>query len=259
MVYVFASLDEAFPDPFQNLTHSKNEIPTNTPTPYQRTPPEAHPGTTQNATPFSPPPRPYPDTQQSVEYDAIMANPPKTIHLPSLAAASSPSASPAPVSAPDYHPTFQTLVGSSLPPVPLERNGSKLSLGPASSIQLPSSMFAPQGAPLNMGGSTPIMSIRQQEFIEKQQKPIQSNSIEHFTLPGTNTTITMPTTKKEWEELMEQLETLGKSRGWSRPKNEMIEWQLWLQDTIPYILLGVFIIFLLEGAAKIGAVMAKKK
>lgn len=257
MVYTFCSLDEAFPDPYSNLT--KGRTIASPPSSIEGSlsggnvsgrmganpSPSAYPGTSSNAAPIpkaTPPPRPYPDTQTSVEYDAIMAEPTKDIHIPSLATTSPSEATPASVSEKDFKPQLFNLVGSSHPPVPLERNASMINLGPTGTFQLPVSMYSPEGPKLNLGGETPIHQLKQQVK-------------ENFVNPGE---MNMPQTKQEWEELLNKLEKYGQMKGWKRNSSNM-EWQLWLQDMIPYILLGVFVVFILEGAIKLGGVLAKRK
>lgn len=229
MVYVFASLDEAFPDPFQHLVAT--QVPTLTPIPKPQEP------SAYNETygaPYTPPPRAFPDTQHSVEYDAVMAQPTKTIHVPGISATQSTQMTGAPIHQKDFRPELNSLVGSSLPPVPLERDGSKISLGPIETLQLPKQMFSPCGKPLNVGGSTLISKL-------------PKTTVENFTEQTLN--IPMPQSKGEWETMIQQLENYGKARGWNRNN---FEWQIWLQDMIPYILFGVFVLFVLEGTIRLG-------
>lgn len=72
-------------------------------------------------------------------------------------------------------------------------------------------------------------------------EPVKKTMIEPFVNP-------MPTKRQEWEELFAQMEQYGKMQGWMKHERS---WTIWFQELIPYVLLGVFIIFLLEGIAKL--------
>jgi hypothetical protein len=253
MTYVFASLDEAFNDPYHDLVKTQSQKQPSLgvqATQFQQIPsPESN--LTQSSLPRgapAPPPRPYPDAQPSVEYDAVMSAPTQTIHVPSQAQPSQTSIrQSAPVQQPDYRPSLATSIGAFMPPTPFERDQSRLPLA-SNPINLPDSLYSPQGKkPVNMGGATLIRDL-----------PLSATTQEGTIMEGfANQSFPMPTSREEWEELLQQLEAFGKKQGWTR-RSQSMEWQVWLQDMIPYILLGVFVVFVLEGAVRLGANMKKK-
>lgn len=252
MTYVFASLDEAFHDPYHDLVKTQSQkqptLGVQATQFQQSSSPESN--LTESSLPRgapAPPPRPYPDAQPSVEYDAVMTAPTQTIHIPSHAQPSQTSIrQSAPVQQPDFRPSLASSIGSSLPPTPFERDQSRIPLA-SNPINLPDSLYSPQGKkPVNMGGATLIRELPSTPYP-------QQHTIEGFT----NQSFPMPTSREEWEELLQQLEAFGKKQGWNR-RSQSMEWQVWLQDMIPYILLGVFVVFVLEGAVRLGANLKKK-
>ena len=101
-------------------------------------------------------------------------------------------------------------------------------------IHLPTSMFAQDDK------ATPISHIIE-NFMDKA------------------TSFTMPSNQEEWENMLRQILAYGIAKGWVLPQDLIVlfqhgtsrDWNLWLQEMIPYVLLGAFIVFFLNTAYKL--------
>lgn len=106
-------------------------------------------------------------------------------------------------------------------------------------IRLPTSMFA-ESYPDEK--STPI---------HKLQK-----LVENFT---DGVRIKMPTNQEEWSQMLRKILAFGIENGWVLPQDLVVlfqrgtsrDWNLWLQEMIPYVLIGVFLVFFVNTTAKL--------